>query len=213
MTSDTTFDIHALSHRSGIRVRTIRFYTAQGLVPPPEGRGSGALYRSGHLERLLLIRHLQAAHLPLAAIRNHLEDLDDHAVSASLAAAESEQPPPPSAMALHCAEPAPPNSSSSSAASPATDSAADYVQRLLASARTESSPAEQTVAKASRSSSRSTSRTAGPSRSTWERVSITEDIEIHVRRPLTRSDQRRLTELLETADTLFAPPPSQQIQP
>ena len=44
---------------------------------------------------------------------------------------------------------------------------------------------------------------AGPERSHWERISLAPDIEIHVRRPLTRSANRALARLLEVARELL----------
>jgi hypothetical protein len=44
-------------------------------------------------------------------------------------------------------------------------------------------------------------------RSTWERIALHPDIELHVRRPLARADQRRLDTLLEQAQRLFSAKP------
>jgi hypothetical protein len=41
-------------------------------------------------------------------------------------------------------------------------------------------------------------------RSTWERIALHPDIELHVRRPLARADQRRLDRLLAEAQRLFS---------
>jgi hypothetical protein len=41
-------------------------------------------------------------------------------------------------------------------------------------------------------------------RSTWERITLHPDIELHVRRPLARADQRRLERLLADAQRLFS---------
>ncbi len=41
-------DINTLSRETGISVRTIRYYLAQDLLPPPAGRGPAATYGSGH---------------------------------------------------------------------------------------------------------------------------------------------------------------------
>ena len=41
-------------------------------------------------------------------------------------------------------------------------------------------------------------------RSTWERITLHPDIELQVRRPLARADQRRLAVLLATAERLFS---------
>lgn len=40
-------------------------------------------------------------------------------------------------------------------------------------------------------------------RSTWERIALHPDLELHVRRPLAHADQRRLDELLEQAKRIF----------
>jgi len=43
----------------------------------------------------------------------------------------------------------------------------------------------------------------GPARSQWERVALAEDIELHVRRPLSREQNRRLERLLAEARRIF----------
>lgn len=40
-------------------------------------------------------------------------------------------------------------------------------------------------------------------RAQWERIALSPDIEVHVRRPLSREDNRRLEKLLEEARALF----------
>lgn len=42
-----------------------------------------------------------------------------------------------------------------------------------------------------------------PERSQWERISLSPDVEIHIRRPLSREMNRRVDELLDHARTLF----------
>jgi hypothetical protein len=41
------------------------------------------------------------------------------------------------------------------------------------------------------------------SRSTWERIALANDIELHVRRPLSREQNRQLEQLLRVARDLF----------
>ena len=41
--------VDQLAARSGTSVRTIRFYTARGLLPPPQLRGRTGLYGADHL--------------------------------------------------------------------------------------------------------------------------------------------------------------------
>ena len=121
-------DIHALSQMTGISVRTIRYYLAEKLLPASVGRGPAASYGPGHRDRLRLIRRLQEAHQPLAAIRERLEALDDASVATALVG-------PSAVQEVHPV------------------------------------------------------------------------IELHVRRPLARADQRRLDALLEQAERLFGAEP------
>ncbi|MDQ5854479.1 MAG: MerR family transcriptional regulator, partial [Chloroflexota bacterium] len=53
----------------------IRYYTAEGLLPPPDTRGRYALYGEDHLRRLQLIARLKDAYLPLSEIRAQLKQL------------------------------------------------------------------------------------------------------------------------------------------
>lgn len=46
--------------------------------------------------------------------------------------------------------------------------------------------------------------TPPPQKCTWERICLSPDFEIQVRRPLSRTDNRRLDMLLEAARTIFA---------
>ena len=47
-------------------------------------------------------------------------------------------------------------------------------------------------------------KSSSPTRSTWEHHTINDNIELHVRRPLSRDDDRRVRELLDQAFTLFS---------
>jgi len=180
-----TLDLNDLCQQSGVTARTVRYYVQQGLLPSP-GLGAGARYGQGHLARLRLIRRLQAEHLPLAEIRRRLETLDDEAVRALVEA-------PPKA-----------------GGAPA-GSAVDYVRAVLGgrSAHVPAShepPSSVPVPPARPSSSPRTGpvpRPAAADRAQWERIALTPDIEVHVRRPLSREDNRRLEKLLEKAQELF----------
>ncbi|GBD19118.1 hypothetical protein HRbin27_01621 [bacterium HR27] len=71
-THGETLSIHELAERSGVPPRRIRYYVAQGLLPPPRGRGPSARYGSVHLERLRLIKELRERRLGLDEIRERL---------------------------------------------------------------------------------------------------------------------------------------------
>ncbi|HEU4407175.1 MAG TPA: MerR family transcriptional regulator [Polyangiaceae bacterium] len=66
--------IGELSRRTGIAVKTLRFYSDEGLLPPAgRTRGGYRLYGPADLARLDLIRTLREAGLPLATIRSVVE--------------------------------------------------------------------------------------------------------------------------------------------
>jgi DNA-binding transcriptional MerR regulator len=69
-----------LVERAGVSVRTVRYYIAEGLLPPPLSTGPGSSYGPGHLLRLRLIQRLKDAYLPLKEIRRRLAGLDDDEV-------------------------------------------------------------------------------------------------------------------------------------
>jgi DNA-binding transcriptional MerR regulator len=66
--SDGEFTIDELAARTGMTVRTVRFYATEGLLPPPEKRGRVAYYGADHRRRLDLIRTLQEHGYTLSAI-------------------------------------------------------------------------------------------------------------------------------------------------
>lgn len=82
---DESLTIDQLARRSGITVRTIRFYAGRGLLPPPRLRGRTGLYGADHLARLELVSELSALGFTLAAIENHLERLPPTAGAEELA--------------------------------------------------------------------------------------------------------------------------------
>ncbi len=61
--------IGELATRSGLATKTIRFYEEIGLLPPPEREHNGyRAYGESALQRLLFVRHAQAAGLTLREI-------------------------------------------------------------------------------------------------------------------------------------------------
>jgi DNA-binding transcriptional MerR regulator len=80
---DLTVD--QLAERSGLSVRTIRFYAGRGLLPPPRLRGRTGLYGPDHLARLELVNELSALGFTLAAIEAHLARLPPSAGADALA--------------------------------------------------------------------------------------------------------------------------------
>jgi DNA-binding transcriptional MerR regulator len=196
MSPDGTYTIAELADLADVTPRTVRYYVAQGLLPAPSGAGPGARYDESHLLRLLLIRRLQAAHQPLAEIRRRL---------AAMTAEEIE------AVVVRPAEPVP-------------GSALDYVDRLLgtrglgetggawfalnAASPPPDRPASAALAVGSivplapalaAASEPSQPLEKATERSQWDRIQLDPDIELHVRRPLSRIQNKRVERLLELA--------------
>lgn len=62
------YRVEELAQAVGIRVDTLRFYQARGLLQTPERRGRIAVYADAHLERLQRVRELQREGFSLAQI-------------------------------------------------------------------------------------------------------------------------------------------------
>ncbi|MFJ1896586.1 MULTISPECIES: MerR family transcriptional regulator [unclassified Streptomyces] len=75
-TEEPTLTVDELAARAGVTVRTVRFYSTRGLLPPPViGPRRVGHYGHGHLSRLALIEELQHQGMTLAAIERYLEQL------------------------------------------------------------------------------------------------------------------------------------------
>ena len=93
------FSLSELADAADVSPRTVRYYIAEGLLPPPVGAGHASAYTAAHLDRLRLIGQLKAAYLPLREIRRRLAGLSDGAVRDLLDETESRAPRPDSAGA------------------------------------------------------------------------------------------------------------------
>jgi DNA-binding transcriptional MerR regulator len=194
------YSIAELSRLTGVSIRTIRYYLSQGLLPAPGEAGPGAHYTDGHLDRLRLVKRLQQQHLPLAEIRSRLAGLTDADV-ASLAAEPTDS------------------------AAPSATSALEYVRAILGRDREASPPGQPSRSLLSRmvaapaASPDERSDSGAPmqppptlglaeqlriepqplERSQWERLSLGPNVELHIRRPLSRLEQKRVERLITIA--------------
>ena len=78
-----------LTERTGLSVRTIRFYQSRGLVPPPIRRGRAGYYDAGHIARLELVQELQSHGFTLAAIEKYVAGIPEDATPEDIALART----------------------------------------------------------------------------------------------------------------------------
>jgi DNA-binding transcriptional MerR regulator len=183
-----------LARRADVTPRTIRYYIAQGLLPGPDGQGAGSRYSLSHLDRVRLIKRLQESHLPLADIRARVSGLDDDQVAALLAQPEAPPPPAQGERALaYIRELLGKPSGVQEVQAPGA-----FASQPVAAPRVPPAPAplRQAIPLPKPSAQ-------APERSTWERIGLTPDIELHVRRPLDRQSNKDLEQLLALARGLF----------
>ena len=172
------YSIKEVCALADVTPRTIHFYIQQGLLAPAEGAGRGARYSDGHVARLRLIRRLQKEHLPLSEIRRQMGALDDDQVMRALARGT---------------------------AAAARSSALDYVKSVKARAVSQSLPLSHrrpTVDAVAAAAPRSSEMSPAP-RSQWERLVLDQDLEIHIRRPLSRERVRIVDKLLALAKQMI----------
>ena len=207
MPTESEYSLQDLVDLAGVTPRTIRYYIAQGLLPSPGKAGPGATYTDGHLHRLRLIRRLQREHLPLAEIRSRLAALDD-ATIAALVESPASEPPTDSAIdyirsvlegdrpsdGTLWSHPAVVPSSSIAAAAPASRPPANAVDIDVPRYR---------LAESSQAYAETPTPTPLSDRSQWDRILLAPDVELHVRRPLGRRQNKRVERLIQIARELL----------
>jgi DNA-binding transcriptional MerR regulator len=82
---DGEMTVDELAARTGMTVRTLRFYASEGLLPAPQRRGRIAYYDARHRLRLDLIRTLQDHGYTLSAIQRVLARIPEDAPAAEYA--------------------------------------------------------------------------------------------------------------------------------
>ena len=140
--------------------RMVRYYSGEGLISPPEGKqGLSAIYGYGHLLQLLVIKRLQAEHLPIRKIKELVEGKSERELE-QLLGMEGE--------------------------SPKKNAATEYLESLLkprASATQIPPPPPMPAARKRVSAVVATAQqTPGPtSVNAWSRIEVEPGLELHVR--------------------------------
>ena len=174
--------ISELAALTGLSVRTIRYYVAEGLIPSSGMEGPGTRHPSSTLARLRLITKLKDAHQPLAEIRKRLRAMSDEEVQelAGTPGAAGETVP--------------------------EDTALDYIRSVLEGGRHRPDGGPPEPVQQGTLFAATVLEPSGPTeafeRTRWEHVAITPDIEIHIRRPLSRRDIKTVERLLAFARQL-----------
>lgn len=179
MGASPTFKLTELCELAEVTPRTVHYYVQQGLLPPASSAGPKASYDERHLLRLQLIRRLQREHLPLAVIRERLAGLPDDAVERLL-----QQP--------------------AASREPGNAPALDYIRAVLEGRDStgSSSSRDEMLAKLA-AAARQINTPVPWDRSQWDRIAITADVELHVRRPLSREQNRQVERLIDEAKRIF----------
>lgn len=86
---ESLLTLDELTQRAGITVRTLRFYTTRGLVPPPIRRGRSGYYSADHVARLELVQELQSHGFTLAAIEKYVAGIPADASPEDIALART----------------------------------------------------------------------------------------------------------------------------
>ncbi len=178
-TAPQTYSLKEVAAQVGVDLRVLRSWMELPYrILVGFGRGYGKRYPQAFLDRAMLVQRLRAENLPLAEVASRLRAVSDEDLAALLATAQP------------------------SGSSRVKGSAADYAEMMLSSRGlslnlTAAVPVFQRVRPA----------VANVARSSWERIPITPELEIHARRPMTRDQNRRLEDLLKEAERLFGAPP------
>jgi len=85
-----TYRVEELAAAADVKVDTVRFYQARGLLPAPRRVNRSAVYTDEHLARIRKIRRYQTQGLSLAVIRKVLDNESRSTVGALLDAVADE---------------------------------------------------------------------------------------------------------------------------
>ncbi|HYH10904.1 MAG TPA: MerR family transcriptional regulator [Thermomicrobiales bacterium] len=196
---DETWTLDELTSDAEVTVRTVRYYIAEGLLPPPEGAGRAARYTQEHRDRLSVISALKERHLPLREIRDLLQGLSPEEI-ADLAqqsrqgrgAAPRDQQPPDTDAALdrRPGQRASHQRGAAGTAPPGDSSALEYIRSIQ-----ESTPAYRYELPRS-----------DPSDQQWRRLPITPEAELLITEEVWHRRHEQIESLLAWARRVISEP-------
>ena len=182
--STQTYSLKEVATQVGVELRVLRSWMGSPYrILRGVGRGSGARYSQHFFDRAMLAQRLRTENVTLGEIAKRLSGIPDEELEQLLAGGVG-------AMQQK-----------------GRGSAADYAAAALSSRGMFTSALQQRLAGHSATRSQqvpaaTTSQRAG-ARAHWEVMRLAVGVEIHVRRPMNREENRLLERLLEEAERIF----------
>ena len=205
MTTEEYLLIHDLAEKANTTVRTIRYYTDEGLLPQPVIQGKYAYYSRAHLDRLELIGRMKQAYLPLREIRRVMLSLSDDEVvqrlqepQAFYQAGELNLNSPtfqPGAQALEYIERLRRESGLPEVENPRLHAPVQQTHKIYNSQLFANRQASQSEPPASAEMAQKGTH--------WQRMELADGLELHVRQPVDPQTEHRLWQIIAFAQKLF----------
>jgi DNA-binding transcriptional MerR regulator len=187
--------------------RTIRYYTAEGLLPPPHTQGRHAVYTDDHFRRLCLIQRLKNAFLPLWEIKAQVRSLTSEEVEMLL----SRKPVLPGESENDTA------GTPAAAETTAKQGQLNYLAQILTATEPPIaaivappprrillvSPVFQSSLDSAALPASVSSEPPHTSREVWERIVLAEGVELHVQIPGIPEQRERLERQIAAVQALF----------
>lgn len=187
MLNPTDYDLESLAEKFKLSTRKIRYYISIGLLPEAESRGRHSRYGRSHSDRLEMILKLKEEGFSLEEIgrgfrkyresgmRQYLEEIKARKGETESRAA--------SVNSVNSVNEPPPDALGYS----------QWAQKGGDSSKVSLRMGFQSQAPPFPS----------PSEATWKRLPLSPDVEIHVRQPLDSETDRKVAELLRSAEDIF----------
>ena len=179
--AEQTYSLKEVAAQVGVELRVLRSWMGHPYrILPGFGRGSGTRYPQAFLDRAKLAQRLRDEHLPLAEVANRLRGVPDEELEQLL------------------------NGTPVSSDRASKGSAADYAAAVL-----NSRGVTVSMFALAKPMKQQSLLSKGPTlaRASWERIPLSDAIEVHARRPMTREENRLLDDLLKEAERIFGPQP------
>ena len=186
--------IHELSKMADVTVRTIRFYTDEGVLDEPAGRDRYARYTRRHYLQLAAAKALKGMFLPLRVSRDRLASLSDSELEAIAGPVPAEhearfaEVESYSTLELHAANVFSPMLREESVLTPAPRDAG-VVRRYSSPPRSQdfqlpfmaAAPATPVAHRSAETTSMAQLNSTTPTSEVWHRIVISPTMELHVR--------------------------------